>query len=399
MSLSKPNRMTSRNWLRRCRKRLNESYTYHRTIRTLSGNVDISIHIRKCNIHGITNRKIINSLLCSSDFDLRVTVAVGLLRWLMDYQISEIQILLESRGISISTGEISNLSREFLLRFYCIHRRHMKDMELKEYMLHLDGTGESGGEIVFMAKDGITGITMDACIMPSESIEYITPFLRGIKNLFGDPVSVLRDMSPAIKESVSDVFPGILQLICHYHFVKDLGKDVFSSYPELRASMVSTKVLVHISKIKVPEKEPDGVNGIVYAEKLWITIASEYILHPRVIPSKFPFVLPYFEVIKRCMEIKDMLKSIIRWNALHMKLVKPVSDLYTAVMEITDDPIVLEKYRIIVRTWSWFEGVRMALRVSREMSSGESGKDPVNIEAMGKELKCLSEIETICEIN
>ena len=104
-----------------------------------------------------------------SDFDPRVTIAVGLLRWLMDYQISEIQILLESKGISISTGEISNLSREFLLHFYCIHRRHMEDMELKEYMLHLDGTGESGSEIVFMAKDGITGITMDACIMPSES--------------------------------------------------------------------------------------------------------------------------------------------------------------------------------------------------------------------------------------
>ena len=88
-----------------------------------------------------------------SDFDPRVTIAVGLLRWLMDYQISEIQILLESKGISISTGEISNLSREFLLHFYCIHRRHMEDMELKEYMLHLDGTGESGSEIVFMAKD------------------------------------------------------------------------------------------------------------------------------------------------------------------------------------------------------------------------------------------------------
>ena len=71
-----------------------------------------------------------------SDFDPRVTIAVGLLRWLMDYQISEIQILLESRGITISTGEISNLSREFLLHFYCIHRRHMKDMELKEYILY-----------------------------------------------------------------------------------------------------------------------------------------------------------------------------------------------------------------------------------------------------------------------
>ena len=209
-----------------------------------------------------------------SDFDPRVTIAVGLLRWLMDYQISEIQILLESRGISISTGEISNLSREFLLHFYCIHRRHMKDMELKEYMLHLDGTGESGGEIVFMAKDSITGITMDACIMPSESSEYITPFLQGISDTFGEPVSVLRNMGIAIKESVSIVFPGILQLICHYHFIKALGKDAFSSYTELRSSMVSTKALAAISGMSLPEKG----DGIVYAEKLWIAIASEYIV-------------------------------------------------------------------------------------------------------------------------
>jgi hypothetical protein len=104
---------------------------------------------------------------------------------------------MESLGISISTGEISNLSREFLIRFYCIHRRHLKDLELKEYVLHLDGTGESGDEIVFMAtKDGITEITIDARIMPSESSEYIIPFLQEIKDVFGDPLSVLRDMDP-----------------------------------------------------------------------------------------------------------------------------------------------------------------------------------------------------------
>ena len=55
------------------------------------------------------------------------------------------------QGISISTGEMSSL--EFLLRFYCIHRRHMEDMELNEYILHRNETGESGSEIVFMAKD------------------------------------------------------------------------------------------------------------------------------------------------------------------------------------------------------------------------------------------------------
>ena len=198
----------------------------------MSGDVNLNVHVRKCPDHKETNRKAIDALINGSEFDPGVVMAVGLLRWIMDYQRSEIHILMESRGIEISSGEISNLSKEFLLRFYCIHRRHMKDLDLGEYILHLDGTGESGDEIVFMAKDGMTEITMDACIMPSESMEYIIPFLHGIKDLFGDPVSVLRDMSPAIKESISMVFPGILQLICHYHFVKDLGKDIFSSYIE-----------------------------------------------------------------------------------------------------------------------------------------------------------------------
>ena len=76
-------------------------------------------------------------------------------------------------------------------------------------------------------------------------------------------------MGPAIKASVSVVFLGILQLICHYHFVKDLGKDVFGLYSDLRESMVSTKALALISSIGIPEKG----DGTVYAEKLWIAIA------------------------------------------------------------------------------------------------------------------------------
>jgi hypothetical protein len=39
--------------------------------------------------------------------------------------------------------------------------------------LHLDGTDEAGNEIVFMAKEGDTRITMDAQIIPSESKKYV----------------------------------------------------------------------------------------------------------------------------------------------------------------------------------------------------------------------------------
>ena len=317
-----------------------------------------------------------------SDFDLRVTIAVGMLRFLLDYQRSEIQVLMESRGIGMSTGEISNLTREFLLRFYCSHRKHMKDLDLGEYLLHLDGTGEAGDDIVFMAKDGITGITMDARIMPSESSEYIIPFLQEMKGAFGDPVAMIRDMGPAIKESVSVVFPGILQLICHYHFVKDLGKDAFGTYEEMRAAMVSTKALARVSSVTVPDRDI----GIRYAEELWTAIASEYILHSRNIPSKYPFVLPYCEVLERCIEVAAMLKSIIGWNASHMMAVKQIMNLQAAVVKITHDHQVMEKYRIMARTWAWFESVRKALGVFREMSSSGSGKDPADMDSMGRDL-------------
>ena len=78
-------------------------------------------------------------------FDTKVVIAIGFLRWLFNYQREGIQLLLESRGIHISTGEISKLSDEFLLRFYVLHKKHYSQMkELFEkkggYVLHLDGS-------------------------------------------------------------------------------------------------------------------------------------------------------------------------------------------------------------------------------------------------------------------
>jgi len=39
-------------------------------------------------------------------------IAIGFLRWFFYYQREERPLLLEGRGINISTGEISNLSEE-----------------------------------------------------------------------------------------------------------------------------------------------------------------------------------------------------------------------------------------------------------------------------------------------
>ncbi len=62
--------------------------------------------------------------------------------------------------------------------------------------------------------------------------------------------------------------------------------------------------------------------------------------------------------------------------------------------------MVMDRYRIIVRVWAWFESVRKALRVSRKMSSGETRKEPVDIDTMGKELnRALSVIRKDTEFS
>jgi len=181
-----------------------------------------------------------------------VVIAIGFLRWLFNYQREEIQLLFESRSIRISTSEISKLSEEFLLRFYVIHKKHNSQMnQIFEknggYVLHLDGSAESGDEITFTAKEGITGFTIDSWIMPSESGEYIKPFLASIRDKYEKPLAVVRDMSEQIKISVSEVFPGISQQVCHYHFVRNLGDIIFKHlYQEFRREILKTNALARI---------------------------------------------------------------------------------------------------------------------------------------------------------
>ena len=76
-----------------------------------------------------------------------------------------------------------------------------------------------------------------------------------------------------------------------------------------------------------------------------------------------------------------------------MRIVKPVIDIYATIREITHHTMVLERYRIIARVWKWFESVRNALRVSRDMSSHGSLKESMDINAVEKDLDgALSDI-------
>lgn len=323
-------------------------------------------------------------------------LAIGILRWFFDYQREEIKAILSSRGLHISTGEISNLSKEFLLRFYALNKRHMPQIKaLFEkkggVRLHLDGTGEAGNEIVFMAKEGETEITMDAQIIPVENKKYVKAFLELLKSTFGTPIVVIRDMSKQIRDAVTEVFPGVKQQICQYHFVKNLGKLIFKErYAAFRKSIVKMRILSQLKKMKTDVSTmayQASENVIVIAEHKWITLAIEHLLISRERSSNYPFILPYLEIMNRILEVQNMNRRIIEWNTSHNLDICEITEFSKKLDVIKNNTDVNTQHVKIRKIWDWFEKVRITLRVGRHLSQNGSETAPTNAQNMRKDIE------------
>lgn len=51
----------------------------------------------------------------------------------------------------------------------------------------------------------------------------LVPFFRKIKSHYGDPLSLVNHMGRGILSAVNSVFPGILDLLRHFHFLRDIA--------------------------------------------------------------------------------------------------------------------------------------------------------------------------------
>jgi hypothetical protein len=85
-------------------------------------------------------------------------------------------------------------------------------------------------------------------------------------------------MSKQIRDAATEVFPGVGQQICHYHFVKNIGKVVFKErYAAFRKNVVGMRILSQLKRMKADIETmacPDSENVLVIAERKWITQAK-----------------------------------------------------------------------------------------------------------------------------
>jgi hypothetical protein len=190
-----------------------------------------------------------------SKFGFNVLVDVGKSMFVECKNEKQIQSELKRRNIPISLRQIGYLGKKFIAYLAIAHkesRNKIKDLlSLRGgYILHLDGTCEGNSPHLMTALDEIAQIVLDNIKIPSEKADKIIPFLERIKDHYGMPLALVHDMGAGILLAVKTVFPGVLDYICHYHFLRDIGNDLYGiEYARLRSELRKYGIRPSLRKI------------------------------------------------------------------------------------------------------------------------------------------------------
>jgi hypothetical protein len=150
-----------------------------------------------------------------------------------------------ARNVRLSISEIEYLDRKFVMYPALGHQqatpRIRQAMEISGgYVLHLDAMHDGDAPALMTGMDSLSKFVLANVKLPSEHADHIVPFLRKLQTDYGMPRACVHDMGAGILKAVAEVFPDIPDFICHFHFLRDLGKDFLEpAYAELRKHLRS----------------------------------------------------------------------------------------------------------------------------------------------------------------
>jgi len=345
-------------------------------------------------------------------FGFDVIVEVGYALFVHCRNNQEVMAKLAAKNVFMSEREVSYLGRKFIIYLAIAHRQSQAQLRSfmsrnGGYILHLDGTCEGDSPNLFCGLDGITELVLDSIKIPSEKKDTLIPFFRGIKEKYGEPIALVHDMGKGIIAAVKEVFPHIADFICHFHFLRDIGKDLLlDDYTALRKRLRNLKVRPLLrQRGKYLEQKIDNDDSSF--SKIMASIDSGtwesnsfedfplitvYVLINWVFeyPSQskaygFPFDRQHLDFYRRLQKIHHLLGQIID---LHLsstaKEHKPVFKFYEKFREIVEDERLNALAASLERKIEVFDKLREAMRIAQPF-----GKQGLNDEGDEVDMKSI----------
>ena len=233
--------------------KLNILKTKQREVRTLHiGAFDVHETVKICpdkqckRIYRYT--ELDHFLSPGTNFGYDVMEYVGRAVWSRSQTAVQIQKALRRyNNLEISESEITYMAKKFV--HYVTEAQKDRLPEIRKFLqrgggffLYFDAMhpGSGAAHIMCAVAEEISekvNIVLGSTKLPTESTESVAAFFREIKDKYGNPVAGICDLLASNLAAFKEVFPGVLLLICHFHFLRSVGKD-FLGYETTRLQII-----------------------------------------------------------------------------------------------------------------------------------------------------------------
>ncbi len=354
----------------------------------------------------------------NSNFGYDIIVFIGKSLFLQSHNYQKIRLELQQKNVQISESEIAFLAKKFVLYLGLIHR--LSRNELGKYMhmnggyiLHLDGTCDGESPHLISVLDGITRIVLDNRKLPSENAPDLIPFLEGIRKSYGVPLAIVSDMGKGIDLAVREVFKNVPAFICHFHFLKAIGKNLFGDENDIiRKGLRKHNVRVILRRTKkrleaiiadTTDLLPKIVKGIEH-EMLsaecplgGVPAVATYTLISWVLDANaesngfgFPFDQSYLVFYQRLQEVSLRLHQLYRIQLQgDWKENKVYGKISHDLLGVMNDTALKEAALRMEEKVAVFNGLRKAMRITlpeNKRGLNDNGDQTLNMKTIEKEV-------------
>jgi hypothetical protein len=321
-------------------------------------------------------------------------VEIGLARFRDHQQDAEIQARLRERwGLMLPASSIGLVAHSFLDGVAAVHQANallLRAWLAREggYALHVDGTCEADTDVLFTALAEPLGWVLDAAKMTSENKQEIAQLLRRCVARFDPPLAVVRDLSANIAEAIQETIPGARDLICHYHFLENVGSQLCEKpHAKLTAALRRLKVGAALRSIRKdlvrwsrkgarlsPSQIEDLLShaaAIVDMDFLAVRRFVAYLLLRWLEDYKadlrgeyFPFDLPQLAFYRRGRRLADTLANVVALPAFPQHQLSTLTTIAGHLRSLHDDPEVVAAAARLEKAAALFEELRKVLRLT-----------------------------------
>ena len=357
---------------------------------------------------------------CNIGYD--VECYIGRQIFIENRQVIEVHKELQKRKIEISLSEVSHLADKFLDHLECVHldsAEQLRNEMMKNggYVAHIDATCDKGRGSTFVVLSGWDRWALISGRIDTENHESITPFLQQAIDIFGTPVGLVRDMGKAMQKAIDNTTfslkkkPG--EFVCHFHFGKDVGKDILyrdheallSLFRETNIRKKLQSYITTLSELLKGKPIKRMVTEWAQSKEVNIPVGDEGIAVIRSFAQrildyghdesmkKFPFTRPYLELYDRCCSINTKLDKEIATGKHSGNTQKYIMRLQKLLLTITDSDDFKLATNIIREKAVIFDRLRSVLRLDSEdgciSKADESELDPSTLAHMERDLDNL----------